>query len=110
IIFLLAFSTAFLIASGTSVALPVPKPTLPCLLPTTTSAAKRKRRPPLTTLVTRLIATTSSSKTISSLLSVKFCAMIDSFPRILSRQLLLHQLMPLYVRGINNHRGQRQLL
>ena len=51
---------AFLIASGTSAALPVPKPTFPFLSPITTNAAKRKRLPPLTTLVTRLIVTTRS--------------------------------------------------
>ena len=56
--FLLAFSEAFLIASGTSFAFPVPKPTLPFLSPITTNAAKRNLRPPLTTLVTRLIVTT----------------------------------------------------
>ena len=56
--FFLASSTAFLIASGTSLAFPVPTPTRPLRSPTTTNAAKRKRRPPLTTLVTRLIEIT----------------------------------------------------
>src|SRR5436190_3975860 len=51
----LAASTAFLIALGTSFALPVPKPTWPASSPTTTSAANDKFLPPLTTLVTRLI-------------------------------------------------------
>jgi len=60
IIFLLAASDAFLIASGTSFALPVPNPTRPFLSPITTNAAKRNLRPPLTTLVTRLIVTTRS--------------------------------------------------
>ena len=40
--FLVAAETAFLIASGTSFALPVPRPTLPFLSPTTTVAEKRK--------------------------------------------------------------------
>jgi len=40
--FLVAACTAFLIASGTSFALPVPRPTLPFLFPTTTTAEKRK--------------------------------------------------------------------
>jgi hypothetical protein len=57
----LADRLALPIASGTSPALPEPKPTSPALLPTTTRAAKEKRRPPLTTFVTRLIATTRSS-------------------------------------------------
>jgi len=58
--FFLASSTALRIASGTSCALPVPKPTWPFLSPTTTSAEKRKRRPPLTTFATRLTVTTRS--------------------------------------------------
>src|SRR3954462_15557439 len=50
----------FLIADGTSLALPTPKPTTPCPSPTTTSALKLRFLPPLTTLVTRLIETTVS--------------------------------------------------
>jgi hypothetical protein len=50
----------FLIAAGTSLALPDPKPTLPLPSPTTTSALKLKFLPPLTTFVTRLIWTTLS--------------------------------------------------
>src|SRR5947209_18790937 len=50
----------FLIADGTSFALPMPKPTTPWPSPTTTSALKLRFLPPLTTLVTRLIATTLS--------------------------------------------------
>ena len=42
ITFLVAAETAFLIASGTSLALPVPSPTFPFLSPTTTVAEKRK--------------------------------------------------------------------
>ena len=57
----LALRLALPIASGTSPAFPVPKPTSPDLLPTTTSAANENRRPPLTTFATRLIATTRSS-------------------------------------------------
>src|SRR5882724_5458974 len=48
------------IASGTSFALPMPKPTWPLPSPTTTSALKLNRRPPFTTLATRLMVTTFS--------------------------------------------------
>ena len=48
------------IASGTSLARPMPKPTRPWPSPTTTMAVKEKRRPPLTTLATRLMWTTFS--------------------------------------------------
>src|SRR6202011_567319 len=58
--FFLACSIAFLIAIGTSRALPMPKPACPWLSPTTTSAEKLRFLPPLTTLVTRLMAITSS--------------------------------------------------
>src|SRR5882724_11265100 len=58
--FFLACSMPFLMAIGTSRALPMPKPAWPCLSPTTTSAEKLRFLPPLTTLVTRLMATTSS--------------------------------------------------
>ena len=44
-----------LIASGTSRALPWPKPTRPLPSPTTTSAAKPKRLPPFTVFDTRLM-------------------------------------------------------
>jgi len=50
-----AFSMPLRIASGTSFALPRPKPTRPALSPTTTSALKLNRRPPFTTLATRLM-------------------------------------------------------
>src|SRR5205823_4791425 len=49
-----------LIASGTSFALPSPKPTRPLPSPTTTKALKLNRRPPFTTLATRLMWTTFS--------------------------------------------------
>src|SRR5260370_9121606 len=52
----------FLMAMGTSRALPIPNPAWPCWSPTTTSAEKLRFLPPLTTLVTRLMATTSSFK------------------------------------------------
>src|SRR3954447_9422152 len=55
-----AASMPFLIAEGTSFALPTPKPTTPCPSPTTTSALKLRFLPPLTTLVTRLMLTTVS--------------------------------------------------
>src|SRR5262245_59712599 len=50
----------FLLADGTSFALPTPKPTTPWPSPTTTSALKLRFLPPLTTFVTRLIDTTLS--------------------------------------------------
>src|SRR5262249_43536452 len=55
-----AVSIPLRIASGTSLALPSPKPTRPFWSPTTTSALKLKRRPPFTTLATRLMCTTFS--------------------------------------------------
>src|SRR5215204_5608626 len=60
-----AASVALRIASGTSRALPWPKPTRPFWSPTTTSAAKPKRRPPFTTLATRLIWTRRSTNSPS---------------------------------------------
>src|SRR5438094_205762 len=48
------------IASGTSFALPSPKPTRPLPSPTTTKALTLNRRPPFTTLATRLMWTTFS--------------------------------------------------
>src|SRR5690625_1701376 len=62
----LADSVAFRIASGTSRALPWPKPTRPRWSPTMTRAAKPKRRPPLTTLATRLMPTSLSTISESS--------------------------------------------
>src|SRR4051794_29359438 len=58
--FFFAASMPFLIAEGTSFALPMPKPTTPWPSPTTTSALKLRFLPPLTTFVTRLIDTTLS--------------------------------------------------
>src|ERR1700742_3657715 len=58
--FFLACSMPFLMAMGTSRALPMPNPAWPRLSPTTTRAEKLKFLPPLTTLVTRLMAMTSS--------------------------------------------------
>src|ERR1700730_7924204 len=58
--FFLACSIAFLMAMGTSRALPMPKPACPWLSPTTTRAEKLRFLPPLTTFVTRLMAITSS--------------------------------------------------
>src|SRR5687767_1403662 len=58
--FFFAASIPFLIAEGTSLALPTPKPTTPWPSPTTTRALKLRFLPPLTTLVTRLIETTVS--------------------------------------------------
>src|SRR5947207_13084237 len=59
--FFLAASIPLRIADGTSLALPMPKPTtLADGSPITTSAEKLRFLPPFTTLVTRLIATTCS--------------------------------------------------
>src|SRR6516165_7070194 len=52
-------------ASGTSRALPWPKPTRPFWSPITTSAAKPKRLPPLTTFATRLMWTSLSTNSLS---------------------------------------------
>ena len=69
---LLACSVAFRIASGTSFALPLPKPTRPFWSPTTTKAAKPKRLPPFTVLETRLIATKRSANSGVSSRSRRF--------------------------------------
>src|SRR5579871_4001469 len=61
----LAASVALRIASGTSRALPWPKPTRPFWSPMTTSAAKPKRLPPLTTFATRLMWTSLSTNSLS---------------------------------------------
>ena len=53
--FLLAACKAFLIASGTSLAFPLPIPTKPLRLPTATVAQKRKCLPPEVTFVTLVI-------------------------------------------------------
>src|SRR5215813_1112148 len=58
--FFFAASIPFLIADGTSFALPMPKPTTPWPSPTTTRALKLRFLPPLTTFVTRLMDTTVS--------------------------------------------------
>src|SRR5580692_5948863 len=49
-------------ATGTSRALPYPKPTRPAPSPTTVSAVKPNCLPPLTTLATRFTATSFSSR------------------------------------------------
>ena len=51
-----AIAVAFLIASETSAALPIPSPSLPCPSPATINAENLIVLPPLTTLVTRLMA------------------------------------------------------
>src|SRR5688572_17314436 len=58
--FLRACCIAFEIATGTSRALPYPKPTRPAPSPTTVSAVKPNCRPPLTTFAVRLTATSFS--------------------------------------------------
>src|SRR5580658_5773849 len=56
---------AFLMAMGTSRALPMPNPAWPFWSPTTTRAEKLRFFPPLTTFVTRWIATTWSFKLLA---------------------------------------------
>src|SRR3984893_16840071 len=78
--FFLAASIPFLMARGTSFALPEPKPTTPSPgSPITTSAAKDMFLPPLTTLVTRLIETTSSLR-LRRFASIFFFIAIMSCP------------------------------
>ena len=62
IMFLRAFSIAFWIATGTSRALPYPKPTRPAPSPTTVSAVNVNCLPPLTVFETRFTATSFSLK------------------------------------------------
>src|SRR5437899_5179347 len=71
VIWLLATSLPFRMASATSPALPSPTPTRPCLPPTTTRALKLKRLPPLTTLEERLMKTTFSDNSADGLPSVR---------------------------------------
>src|SRR6516225_2040662 len=52
-------------ASGTSRALPWPKPTRPFWSPTTISAANENRRPPFTVAATRLMCTSFSTISLS---------------------------------------------
>mmetsp|Transcript_7982 Transcript_7982/g.9606 ORF Transcript_7982/g.9606 Transcript_7982/m.9606 type:complete len:202 (-) Transcript_7982:254-859(-) len=61
-----ASSVALRMASGTSRALPLPKPARPFWSPTTTSAANPKFLPPLTVLATRLIPTSLSTNSLCS--------------------------------------------
>src|ERR1700712_4851402 len=61
----LASSVALRIASGTSRALPWPKPTRPFWSPTTIRAAKENRRPPFTVAATRLMCTSFSTMSLS---------------------------------------------
>src|ERR1700724_184302 len=60
--FLRAWAIALEIATGTSRALPYPKPTRPAPSPTTVRAVKPNCLPPLTTLATRFTATSFSSR------------------------------------------------
>src|SRR6266436_2032830 len=90
----------FLMAMGTSRALPMPKPAWPRLSPTTTSAEKLRFLPPFTTFVTRLMAITSSFKSEgftsrsrrTARLSRKICfdigfALLPRFPRRICERL-----------------------
>src|SRR5918993_35624 len=83
-----ADSIPFLIADGTSFALPTPNPTTPCASPTTTRALKLRFLPPLTTLVTRLMLTTVSfrSSCDGSIFSrVSIMCLASSYPLPASR-------------------------
>src|SRR5262245_17448362 len=91
--FFLAASMPFLIAEGTSFALPTPKPTTPWPSPTTTSALKLRFLPPLTTFVTRLIDTTVSL--ISS------CE-ASTFSRVRFISAMRLELQPCFARGIGH--------
>src|SRR5699024_6821096 len=106
-----ALSIAFLIASGTSSAFPMPKPILPFLSPTTTTAAKRKLRPPFTTLATRLMVTTRSS---NSVLFVSLFLANVTFPSFyIQIPVQLHELFPLMLSHIHSthiHRDQKRLI
>src|ERR1700742_3393816 len=62
----LASSVALRIASGTSRALPWPKPTRPLPSPTTIRAANEKWRPPFTVAATRLMCTSFSTMSLSA--------------------------------------------
>src|SRR5262245_36401015 len=75
-----ADSMPFLIADGTSFALPTPKPTTPWPSPTTTSALKLRFLPPLTTLVTRLMLTTVSFRSSCDASILSRVSIISSFP------------------------------
>src|SRR5581483_514746 len=94
--FFLADSIPFLIAAGTSLALPVPNPTIRAPgSPTTTRAEKLRFLPPLTTLVTRLMETTCSLR-FSPPASMRFAAVVDirdksSRPRTEARLRELHR-------------------
>src|ERR1700753_1078853 len=61
----LAASVALRMASGTSRALPWPKPTRPFWSPTTIRAAKENLRPPFTVAATRLMCTSFSTMSLS---------------------------------------------
>src|SRR5699024_8025671 len=106
-----ALSIAFLIASGSSSAFPMPKPILAFLSPTTTTAAKRKLRPPFTTLATRLMVTTRYS---NSVLFVSLFLANVTFPSFsINIPFQIHELLLLmlpHVHGIHIHRGQKRLV
>src|SRR5699024_451951 len=106
-----ALSIAFLIASGSSSAFPMPKPILPFLSPTTTTAAKRKLRPPFTTLATRLMVTTRSS---NSVWFVSLFLAIVTFPSFyIEVHAQVHDvllLIPTLVYAIHIHRSLKSLV
>src|SRR5690625_2736702 len=106
-----ALSIAFLIASGTSSAFPMPKPILPFLSPTTTTAAKRKLRPPFTTLATRLMVTTRSSNSV--LFVSLFLANVTFHSYYIKIQLQIHKLTLLMIshhNALHTHRSHKRLV
>src|SRR5699024_10678066 len=102
---------AFLIASETSSAFPMPKSILPFLSPTTTTAAKRKLRPPFATLATQLMDTTRCSNYV--IFVSLFLANVTFASFYIIFQLQIHELLLLmlsHVHGIHIHRGQKRLV
>src|SRR5579884_2108159 len=107
--FFFAASMPFLMAEGTSFALPVPKPTtLAPGSPTTTSAEKLIFLPPLTTLVTRLMLTTCSFRfrfCVSTRLALPFTAIRLKLQTRLAGRIgeRLHAPVVLITAAIENH-------
>ncbi len=76
----LAISTPLRMASLTSLALPMPRPTFDLPSPTATRALKLKRRPPFTTFAHRLIVMTFSISSLFSLLKSNSFTPYQEFP------------------------------
>src|SRR5215217_4066339 len=104
-----ASSVPFWMASGTSFALPYPRPTRPLPSPTTTSAVNENRRPPFTTLATRLIAITRDSRRPPGSGGAAFgLLLVYENPAIRTPDLLhgRHQLPQQHDRGRRSLRGR----